>query len=84
MSQEPIINGYLRQMLSMGGSDLHLSIDYPAKARIHGNIIPLDDNVITPEFMEELLSEIYGEVSLQSVVAKNGHRQLVMVNEGVI
>ena len=58
MSQEPIINGYLRQMLSMGGSDLHLSIDYPAKARIHGNIVPLDDNIITPEFMEELMKEI--------------------------
>ena len=26
MSQEPIINGYLRQMLSMGGSDLHLTM----------------------------------------------------------
>ena len=39
---------------------------------------------LAPEFMEELLSEIYGAVSLQYVVAKNGHRQLVMVNEGVI
>ena len=56
--QEPIINGYLRQMLSMGGSDLHLSINFPAKARIHGNIQCLDDNVITPEFMEELMHEI--------------------------
>ena len=56
--QEPIINGYLRQMLSMGGSDLHLSINFPAKARIHGNIVPLDDNIITPEFMEELMCEI--------------------------
>ena len=56
--QEPIINKYLRQMLSMGGSDLHLSINFPAKARIHGNIIPLDDNVITPEFMAELMEEI--------------------------
>ena len=58
MSQEPIINAYLRQMLSLGGSDLHLSINFPAKARIHGNIIPLDDNILTPEFMEELMCEI--------------------------
>ena len=55
---EPIINGYLRQMLSLGGSDLHLSVNFPAKARIHGNIQCLDDNVITPEFMEELMHEI--------------------------
>ena len=35
MSDEPIINHYLRQMLELGGSDLHLSINFPAKARIH-------------------------------------------------
>ena len=58
MSQEPIINAYLRQMLSLGGSDLHLSINFPAKARIHGNIVPLDDNILTPEFMEEMMCEI--------------------------
>ena len=57
-NNEPMINKYLRQMLEMGGSDLHLSINFPAKARIHGNIVPLDDNIITPEFMEELMKEI--------------------------
>ena len=58
MADEPIINHYLRQMLSMGGSDLHLSINFPAKARIHGNIQCLDDEVITPEKMEDLMKEI--------------------------
>ena len=57
-NQEPIINHYLRQMLEMGGSDLHLSINFPAKARIHGNIQPLDDNVFTPEYMEAVMKEI--------------------------
>ena len=33
MENEPMINKYLRQMLEMGGSDLHLSINFPAKAR---------------------------------------------------
>ena len=46
MDQEPIINGYLRQMLSLGGSDLHLSVNFPAKARIHGNIHCLDVNLL--------------------------------------
>ena len=58
MADEPIINHYLRQMLSMGGSDLHLSINFPAKARIHGNIQCLDNEVITPEKMEYLMKEI--------------------------
>ena len=56
--QEPIINGYLRQMLSMGGSDLHLSINFPAKARIHGNIQNLEEDILTPEKMEYMLKEI--------------------------
>ncbi|MDD3886771.1 MAG: PilT/PilU family type 4a pilus ATPase [Victivallaceae bacterium] len=58
MSHEPEINKYLRQMLALGGSDLHLSINFPAKARIHGNIQPLDDEILTPEHMESLLKEI--------------------------
>ena len=58
MEQEPKINRYLRQMLSLGGSDLHLSINFPAKARVHGNIQPLDDVILTPEVMEEMLKEI--------------------------
>ena len=58
MADEPIINHYLRQMLELGGSDLHLSINFPAKARIHGGIQCLDDEVITPEKMEYLMKEI--------------------------
>ena len=56
--EEPIINGYLRTMLANGGSDLHLSINFPPKARFHGNIKPLNDQILTAEFMEELMEEI--------------------------
>ena len=58
MQNEPMINKYLRQMLEMGGSDLHLSINFPAKARIHGNIQCLDDDVLDAERMEYMLHEI--------------------------
>ena len=40
-------------MLELGGSDLHLSINFPAKARIHGNIQCLDDDVL--DAIEEAL-----------------------------
>jgi len=55
---EPIINQYLRSMLEKKGSDLHLSIGQPVKYRAHGNIIPHDDVIVTPEFMEKMLKEI--------------------------
>ena len=58
MENEPQINRYLRQMLSLGGSDLHLSINCPPKARIHGNIQPLEDEILTPERMESMMKEI--------------------------
>ncbi len=58
MSEEPIINSYLREMLSLGGSDLHLSINFPAKYRVSGNMRAADDRIITPEFMEQMLKEI--------------------------
>ncbi len=58
MDNEPIINGYLKTMLSKGGSDLHLSINFPVKYRIHGNIQCHDDIPITPEFMEEMLHQV--------------------------
>ena len=38
MSNEPQINIYLRHMLELGGSDLHIAIGNPAKARIHGRL----------------------------------------------
>jgi hypothetical protein len=31
--------------------------------------------------MEQMLGKIYGNISLQSVTAKNGRRQLIMINE---
>ena len=58
MEKEPVINQYLRRMLELGGSDLHLSINFPAKARVHGNIQLLDDDVLDAPRMEELMKEI--------------------------
>ena len=58
MEKEPVINQYLRRMLELGGSDLHLSINFPAKARIHGNIQLLDDEVLDAPRMEKLMKEI--------------------------
>ncbi|MBQ9774441.1 MAG: PilT/PilU family type 4a pilus ATPase [Lentisphaeria bacterium] len=58
MAEEPFINRHLRKMLELGGSDLHLAIGSPAKARIHGGINPIDDEIITPEKMRSMLEEI--------------------------
>ena len=38
----------------------------------------------TLETMQQMLSRIYGEISLQYVTAKNGSRQLIMINEDML
>lgn len=58
MEQEPIINGYLRKMLELGGSDLHLSVNQPPKSRIHGNLQVLEDDVLDAGRMENMMREI--------------------------
>ena len=58
MENEPVINGYLRRMLELGGSDLHLSVDYPPKARIHGNLQVLEDDVLDAERLSAIMEEI--------------------------
>lgn len=58
MEHEPQINIYLRRMLELGGSDLHLSIGNPAKARIHGRLEALTDEALTAEQVEYLMKEI--------------------------
>ena len=58
MENEPVINGYLRRMLELGGSDLHLSVDYPPKARIHGNLQVLEDDVLDADRLAAIMQEI--------------------------
>lgn len=52
------IDTFLTEMLDLGGSDLHLSIGAPPKARIHGVIRTLNDEVINEDTMEHILKEI--------------------------
>lgn len=56
-----IIDEYLREMLDAGGSDLHLSVDHPVKIRVHGTLKAIRDELVTPEYMREMLEEICEE-----------------------
>jgi twitching motility protein PilT len=54
----PAIDKLLRQMLEQGGSDLHLTVGLPPKARLSGALVPLDDSPIGAAQMETYLQEI--------------------------
>jgi twitching motility protein PilT len=61
----PALDDFLCDMLDKGGSDLHLSINHPAKIRVHGKLEPITDYLITEEHMETLLHEICPEFRWQ-------------------
>ena len=46
------IDSLLRMMVDKGGSDLHLIVGLPPKARISGSITPIADKPLTTADME--------------------------------
>ncbi|HYD83132.1 MAG TPA: hypothetical protein VEA63_03750, partial [Opitutus sp.] len=55
------IDQLLRTMLEKGGSDLHLTVGLPPKARISGALTPIAEAPLTATQMESLLKEILPE-----------------------
>ena len=54
----PIIDQLLEALLEREASDLHLIIGQPAKIRVHGTLEHLTDDIISEEYMEQMLNEI--------------------------
>ena len=54
------IHDLLRQSASMGASDLHMTVGIPPTSRVHGRLVRLNDERLTPadteEFIRALLS----------------------------
>ena len=55
------ITEYLRQTVALGGSDLHLSAWAPACARIHGSIVPFDEQLLDPDTVRDLILDTLTE-----------------------
>jgi twitching motility protein PilT len=55
------IDQLLRTMLEKGGSDLHLTVGLPPKARISGSLTPIGQEPLDAPTMERLLHEICPE-----------------------
>src|ERR1017187_889547 len=55
------IDSLLRTMFEKEGSDLHLAVGMPPRARISGSIEPIGDKVLTAAMLGRMLSEIVPE-----------------------
>ena len=52
------IDTYFTALVENGGSDLHLSEGQPPKMRVHGDIVAIEETVLTREDMVELMEPI--------------------------
>jgi twitching motility protein PilT len=54
------IDQFLSVIVEQGGSDLHIGQGQPPKMRRHGDVMPIRDEVVTPDEAAGMLSEICG------------------------
>jgi twitching motility protein PilT len=64
------IDSYFSQMKERGASDLHMVIGFPPLLRLRGELVPLDEPVLTPESNKRILFEILDQ-DQQAVLEKN-------------
>ena len=83
MSTEPVstsantyvprrIDEYLKEVLSRNGSDLHFIANDPPRIRLYGELQPLRQEILAPQFVEEALREIMPRAAQQRLEEKHG------------
>ena len=77
-----IIDSYFTQMKERGASDLHMVIGFPPLLRLRGELVPLDEPVLTPESNKKILFEILDE-DQQAAIEKNRDFDKAYALEGV-
>lgn len=66
------INKILTEATNLGASDVHLAVGNPPTVRIDGDLIPLGDELITPEDTETFAKYLIGPQKYQNF-EMNGH-----------
>lgn len=77
-----VIDNFFKAMKEKGASDLHMAVGFPPKIRLHGELTPLDYEILTPESNEKILFEILDE-SQQRIVKQNLDFDMSYELEGV-
>lgn len=56
-----IIYDYMDKVAEMKGSDLHITVGLPPMIRLHGKLLPLGEEVVTPVSAEEMARQVMKE-----------------------
>ncbi|RKG87034.1 type IV pilus twitching motility protein PilT [Corallococcus terminator] len=68
MTDTPRIATWFDVLLDKKGSDLHMAVGYPPLGRIRGELVPLRDEPLTTEELEELLFELCSPEQKRQIV----------------
>jgi twitching motility protein PilT len=52
------LNGLLARVVELGGSDMHLKVASPAMARVDGEIVPIDERLLTSDDLETAVTQV--------------------------
>src|ERR671937_1970840 len=50
------LNGLLERVVELGGSDMHLKVASPAMARVDGELVPIEERLLTEGDLETLVA----------------------------
>ncbi len=76
------ITEFLRNTVTHGGSDLHLSAWAPACARVSGTLVPLSEEILPPEVVRELIIDTLTE-SQRATLEQDWELDYALQVEGV-
>jgi len=63
---KPAMTQYFETMQKQGASDLHLKVGSPPSVRVHAELTPLDDEVLTEERIRELVGDIASDRQMET------------------
>src|SRR5437868_12227679 len=66
------IDEYLKEVLSRNGSDLHFIAGDPPRVRLYGELHNLRPEPLSPQFVQEVLTEIMPRAALARLEEKHG------------
>src|SRR5919108_2198072 len=52
------LNGLLARVVELGGSDLHLKVASPAMARIDGELVPIEQRLLSADDLETAVTQV--------------------------
>ena len=69
---EITVNDLLGATIEYGASDLHIRANMPPELRVHGELQPISDEILTPEDTFELCRQMCNDAQIDEVERKGG------------